>query len=130
MTKLSSTLLEELAEFKNILLSMSETKNAPYPRRKAQRRSQNSDSASTSLNDEKMLDSDTASTDKNRVTPSDRVKKTVSWDSMCEECENEESRQERRIHKNQRIYRGPSQDVRRQDLQAPSTPSRKSTGAY
>jgi hypothetical protein len=34
MTKLSITLVEELAEFKNILLSMSETKNAPSPRRK------------------------------------------------------------------------------------------------
>jgi hypothetical protein len=109
---------------------MSETKNAPSPRRKAHRRSQNSDSASTSSNDEKMLDSDNASTDKNKVTPYDRVQKTESWDRMCEESDNEESRQVRRIHKNQSIYRGPSQDVRRQDLQPPSTPSRKSVGAY
>jgi hypothetical protein len=116
-------------EFKNILLSMSETKNAPSPRRKAHRRSQNSASASMSSNDEKMLDSDTAITDKNKVTPSNRVKKTESWDSMCDEYENEESRQVRRIHKNQSIYRGLSQYVRRQDLQPPSTPRRKSTGA-
>jgi hypothetical protein len=92
MTKLSSTLREELAEFKNILLNMSDTKSAPSPRRKAHRRSQNSDSALTSSNDEKMLDSDTSSTDKNKVTPSDRVQKTDSRDSMCEESENEESR--------------------------------------
>jgi type IV secretory pathway VirB4 component len=89
MTKLSSTLLEELAEFKNILLSMSEIKNAPSPRRKAHRRSQNSNSASTSSNDKKMLYRDTTSTEKNKVTPSDRVPKTDSWDSMCEESENE-----------------------------------------
>jgi uncharacterized protein (UPF0335 family) len=48
MIKLSITLREELAEFKNILLSMSEIKNAPSPRRKYHRRNQNSDSASTS----------------------------------------------------------------------------------
>jgi hypothetical protein len=78
MTKLSSTLREELTEFKNILLSMSKTKNAPSPRRKAHRRSQNSDSCSTSSNDKKMLDSDTVSTDKNKVKPSDRVTKTES----------------------------------------------------
>jgi uncharacterized membrane-anchored protein YhcB (DUF1043 family) len=66
MTKLSSTLLEELAEFKNILLSMSETKNAPSPRRKTHRRSQKSDSASASSNDEKILDSDTSGADKNK----------------------------------------------------------------
>jgi hypothetical protein len=130
MTKLSSTLREELAEFKNILLSMSETKNAPSPRRKVHRRSQKSDSASTSSNDEKMLDSDTASNDKDKVTPSNRFQKTESWFIMCEESDNEESRQGRRIRKNQSIYRGPSQDVRRQDLQAPSTPSRKSAGAH
>jgi chromosome segregation ATPase len=94
MTKLSSTLREELAEFKNNLLSMSETKSAPSPRRKAHRRNQNSDLAATSSNDEKMLDSDTASTDKNKVTPPDRVKKTESWDSMCEESDNDESIQE------------------------------------
>jgi chromosome segregation ATPase len=74
-TKLSSTLREELAEFKNILLSISETKSAPSPRRKAYRRNKNSNSAATSSNDEKMLDSDTASIDKNKVTPSDRVEK-------------------------------------------------------
>jgi predicted nucleic acid-binding Zn-ribbon protein len=34
ITKLSSTLHEELAELKNILLSMSETKNSPSPRHK------------------------------------------------------------------------------------------------
>jgi hypothetical protein len=130
MRKLSSTLLEELVEFKNIMLSMSETKNAPSPRRKAHPRSQNSDSVSMSSTLNKMLDSDTASTDKNKATPSDRAKKTESWDSMCEESESEESRQERCIHKNQSNYRGPSQDVRRQDVQAPSTPSRKSSGAY
>jgi chromosome segregation ATPase len=76
MTKLSSTLQEDLAEFKNILLRMSETKNAPSPRCKAHRRSQNSDPASASSNDEKMLDSDTSNMDKNKVTPSDRVPKT------------------------------------------------------
>jgi predicted nucleic acid-binding Zn-ribbon protein len=37
MTKLISTLREELAEFKNILLSMSETNNAHWPRRKSHR---------------------------------------------------------------------------------------------
>jgi septal ring factor EnvC (AmiA/AmiB activator) len=37
MKKLGSTLREELAEFKNIWLSMSETKNTPSPRRKAHR---------------------------------------------------------------------------------------------
>jgi hypothetical protein len=36
-----------------------------------------------------MLDSDTASTEKIKVTLSDRVPKTESWDSMCEEYENE-----------------------------------------
>jgi hypothetical protein len=66
MTKLSSTLREELAEFKNILLSMSKTNNAPSPRRKAHRQSQNSDSASASSNDKKIMDSDTYSTDKIR----------------------------------------------------------------
>jgi seryl-tRNA synthetase len=45
MTELSSTLREELVEFKQILLSMSETNNAPSPRRKDHRRSQHSDSA-------------------------------------------------------------------------------------
>jgi septal ring factor EnvC (AmiA/AmiB activator) len=75
MTKLSSTLREELAEFKNILLIMRETKRAPSPRRKAYRRNKNSDSAATSSNDEKMLGSDTASINKNKVTPSDRVQK-------------------------------------------------------
>jgi chromosome segregation ATPase len=88
MTRLSSTLQEELAEFKQILLSMSETKSAPSPRHKRHRQSQNSDSASTSSNAEKMVDSDTASTDKNKVTPSDSVQKIESWDSMCEESEN------------------------------------------
>jgi hypothetical protein len=130
MAILSSTLREELSELKNIMLSMSETKNAPSPRRKAHRRSQNSDSASMSSNDDKMFDSDTASTDKNKVTPSDRIQRTESWDSMCEESDNEESRQERRIHKNQIIYRGPSQDARMQDLHATSTPSCKSARAY
>jgi hypothetical protein len=130
MTKLSSTLREELAEFKNILLSMSETKSAPSPRRKAYRRNKNSNSAATSSNDEKIFDSDTANIDKNKVTPSDRVQKTESWDSMCEESENDESRQERRTRNIQSIYRGPYQDVRRQALQAPSTPSRKSAGAH
>jgi hypothetical protein len=130
MTKLSSALREELAEFKNILPSMSETKSAPLPRRKAYRRNKNSDSAATSSNDEKMLGSDTASIDKSKVNPSDRVKKTESWDSMCEESENDEARQERRTRKIQSIYRGPSQDARRQALQAPSTPIRKSSGAH
>jgi hypothetical protein len=130
MTKLSSTLREKLAEFKNILLSVSETKSAPSPRRKAYRRNKNSDSTATSSNDEKMLDSDTTSIDKNTVTPSERVQKTESWESICEESENDESRQERRTRKIQSIYRGRSQDVRRQALQAPSTPSRKSAGAH
>jgi hypothetical protein len=94
MTKLSSTSREELADFKNILLSLSETKNNPSPRHKAHRRNQNSDSAATSSNDVKMLDSDTARTDKNKVTTSNRVQKTESRDSMCEKSENEESRQE------------------------------------
>jgi hypothetical protein len=94
MTKISSTLRAELEEFKNILLSMSETKSAPSPRRKAYRWNKNSDSSPTSSNDEKMLDSDTASIDKNTVTPSVGVQKTESWDSMCEESENDESRQE------------------------------------
>jgi hypothetical protein len=75
MIKLSSTLQEELAVFKKILLSMSETKSAPLPRRKAFRRNKNSDSTATSSNDEKMIDSDTASIGKNTVTPSNRVKK-------------------------------------------------------
>jgi hypothetical protein len=43
MAKLSSTLREGLAEFKYILLSMSETKNAPSQILKAHRRSQNRD---------------------------------------------------------------------------------------
>jgi predicted nucleic acid-binding Zn-ribbon protein len=85
MKKLSSTLREEIAEFKNIMLSMIETQNAPSPRRNAHRRIQNRDSASTSSNGEKMLDSDTASTDKNKVTPFNRVQKKESWDSMCED---------------------------------------------
>jgi hypothetical protein len=88
MTKLSSTLREELAEFKNILWSMSETKNSPSPRRKAHWRSQNSDSASASSNDKKMLNSYTSSTDNNKFTPYDRVKKTESWDIMFEDSEN------------------------------------------
>jgi hypothetical protein len=128
MKKFSSTLREELVEFKNILLNMSETKNAPSPRHKAHRRSQNRVLASTSSNDEKMLDSDTSSTDKKKVTPSDRVQKKESWGSMCENSENEDSRKERHVRKNQSIYRGPSQDVRRQDSQPPSTPSRKPAG--
>jgi hypothetical protein len=66
MTQLSSTLREELAELKTILLSMSGTKNAPSPRRKAHRRSQNSDSATASSNEEKMLDSDTSNKEKIR----------------------------------------------------------------
>jgi chromosome segregation ATPase len=130
MTKLSSTLREELAEFKNIFLSMSEKKNAPSPRRKAHRRSQNSDSASASSNDETMLDTDTSSTDKHKVTPYDRVPKTASWDSMCEYSENIDSRKERRIRKNQSIYRGSSQDVRMQDSQPPSTSMPKPARAY
>jgi hypothetical protein len=130
MTKLSSTLREELAELKIILLSMSETKSATSPRRKSHQQNQNSDSAATSLNKEKMVDSDTASTDKNKVTPSDRVQKTESWDSMCEESESDESRQELCTRKIQSIYRGPSQDVRRQALQAPNTPIRKSAMAH
>jgi hypothetical protein len=69
MARLSSTLLEELAELKHILLSMSETKIAPSPRRKAHRRNQNSDSTSMSSNDEKMLDSDTSSNEIIRLHP-------------------------------------------------------------
>jgi hypothetical protein len=88
MTTLSSTVREELAEFKNILLSMSEKKSASSPRHKAHRRSQNSDSASASSNDKKILVSDTSSMDKHKVVPSDRVQKIESWDSMCEDYEN------------------------------------------
>jgi hypothetical protein len=51
-----------------------------------------------------MLDSDTSSTGKNKVTPSDRVPKTESWDGMCEVSDNENSRKEQRIRKNQIIY--------------------------
>jgi copper oxidase (laccase) domain-containing protein len=55
---------------------MTETKSAPLPRRKSCRWNKNSHSAATSSNnDEKMLNSDTASIDKNKVTPSDRVQK-------------------------------------------------------
>jgi hypothetical protein len=115
MTTLSSTLREELAEFKNMMLRMSETTNASSPRRKAHQKSQNSDSASASSNDKKILDSDTSGTDKDKVIASDRVKKTESRDSMCEDSENEDSRKERRIHKNESIYQGSSQDLRRQD---------------
>jgi hypothetical protein len=49
---------------------------------------------------------------------------------MCEESDNQESRQERRTRKIQIIYNSPSQDVRRQSLQAPITPIRKSAGAH
>jgi hypothetical protein len=76
------------------------------------------------------MDSDTSTTDTHKVTPSDRVQNTDSWDNMCEDSKNEDSRKEQRIGKNQNIYRGSSQDVRRQDSQPPSTPIRKPTGAY
>jgi hypothetical protein len=115
MTKLSSTLSEELAEFKNILLSMSETKNTSSPRNKSHWRSQNSDSASASSNDQKILDSDTSGAEKDKVITSDRVQQTESWDSICKDFENEDSRKERCIHKSQSIYRGSSQDVIIQD---------------
>jgi hypothetical protein len=64
-----------------------------------------------------MLDNDTSSTDKNKVTHFDRVKKTKSWNSMCEDSENEDSRKEQSISRDQSIYQGSSQDVRRQDSQ-------------
>jgi hypothetical protein len=78
MIKVISNLREELAEFKNTLLIMSETNNASSPRRKAHRRSQNSNSASASSTDEKILDNDTSGTDTYKVITSDRVPKTES----------------------------------------------------
>jgi hypothetical protein len=108
ITKLSSTLREELEEFKNIMLSMSETKNASSPRNKAHQQSQNSDSVSASSIDEKMLDSDTSGTDKYKVINSDRVKRTDPWDSMCEDYQNIDLRKERHICKSQSIYQGSS----------------------
>jgi deoxyribodipyrimidine photolyase len=75
-TTLSRTLCEDLAELKNILSIMRETKIFASQRRKARQRSQNSDLASASSNEDKMLDSDTCGTDKYKVITPDMVQKT------------------------------------------------------
>jgi hypothetical protein len=76
MTKLSSTLREEPAEVKHILSSMHTNKTFTSPIRKEHRQVHNSDSASASSNDEKMMFGNTSATAKdNDITP-DMLKKT------------------------------------------------------
>jgi hypothetical protein len=123
-TKLSSTLREELAELKKILLIMHDTNTSTSPRHKAHRRTHTSDSASASSNYKKMLGSDTSVTANDKAITSDMLQKTESRDIMCEESENEDSEKERHIKKSRSIFRWSSQDVRRDDLRPP--PSRTS----
>jgi hypothetical protein len=82
---------------------MQDTKTAASPGCKDHQRTHNSDSASASSNDEKNYDSDTSVTEKDKVITPHMLPKTESWDSMCEESENEDSGKERHIRKSQSI---------------------------